>query len=119
MHGIALGFCWIYHSITDPSFLSILILITNTLILILMFLTLTQLQRQELLDGADLEAMKRQFQTQGDMVAGASDITESLRRSRAMMAQQLQANTGTLEVLGAHESDLTFLADQGRGRGEV
>src|SRR3569833_2137789 len=65
---------------------------------------LVSLQRRQLLSGADLQERQRKYLSERDLKDAADDITESLRRSRQMMAQQLQQATSTLDVLGAPQT---------------
>ena len=58
------------------------------------------MQRKELLSGAALPLLQRQMRTEPQMAEGTEGITDSLRRSRVVLTQQLEHTAGNLAVTG-------------------
>jgi hypothetical protein len=58
------------------------------------------MQRRELLSGAAVPSLLRRAENEGQLVQGASDITDSLRRTRQALAQTLEQAAGSLAVVG-------------------
>ena len=67
------------------------------------------LQRLELLAGASVPALQRQYQSTAEAAAGSAAVTDSLKRTRAMLAQQLDQTSATMSVLGANVRSCTRL----------
>ncbi|GFH29344.1 uncharacterized protein HaLaN_27988, partial [Haematococcus lacustris] len=65
-------------------------------------------QRKELLAGAALPTLLRKAATEQQVVQGAADITDSLRRTRQVLAQTLEQAAGNLAVV---DSGNAVLAD--------
>jgi hypothetical protein len=57
-------------------------------------------QRQRLLGDAAGQAQQRQILSEQQLAREAEDVTESLRRSRQLMAQNVEQTAGTLDILG-------------------
>lgn len=51
-------------------------------------------QRASLLGGADVSRLRAAFQGEQDMIAASEDVTASLRRTRQMMAQNIEQSEG-------------------------
>eukprot|EP00798_Chlamydomonas_sp_ICE-L_P021440 gene21440-28406_t len=77
---------------------------------------LYQKQRQELLSGVTMEALHRQYRKESDLVAGTQDITDSLRRTRQVLAQQLENTAGNLDVLETTNETLSDARDELAGQ---
>ena len=63
-------------------------------------------QRQELLGGPEAVARRRQLITEGDVVAKSQGITESLRRTRQLMSEELDHTSTTLATMDASHAQL-------------
>lgn len=57
-------------------------------------------QRRELLAGAELPVLQRKPESEAQVAEGAAAITDSLRRTRQVLAAQLEHTAGNLELLG-------------------
>lgn len=57
-------------------------------------------QRRELFAGASLPALQPGYRTVAEAAEGAGEVTASLQRTKALMAQQIEQTSATMAVLG-------------------
>jgi hypothetical protein len=58
-------------------------------------------QRQELIGSPDFSQRQRKIASEQDALLGAQDVTASLRRTKQLMAQNLEQTHGNISVIGA------------------
>ncbi|KAF5832921.1 hypothetical protein DUNSADRAFT_11033 [Dunaliella salina] len=73
-------------------------------------------QRKELLSGAALPMLQRSMGSEAQAADGAQAITESLRRSRMALAQQLDQTAGNLEVTESGTARLSTTKEELSGQ---
>lgn len=69
-------------------------------------------QRQELFGGEEAAARRRQLISEADVVAKSRGITESLRRTRQVMEEELEHTSTTLAAMDISHSQLKRTQDQ-------
>jgi hypothetical protein len=57
-------------------------------------------QRQELIGSPDFSQRQRKIASEQDALLGAQDVTASLRRTKQLMAQNLEQTHGNISVIG-------------------
>jgi hypothetical protein len=58
------------------------------------------MQRQELIGSPDFSQRQRKIASEQDALLGAQDVTASLRRTKQLMAQNLEQTHGNISVIG-------------------
>lgn len=71
-------------------------------------------QRQDLLGAADFGLRQQRIQNEQDALFASEDVTATLRRTRQMMAQNLEQASGNLAVLDASSAKLLEARDEFR-----
>ncbi|KAI3436768.1 hypothetical protein D9Q98_006180 [Chlorella vulgaris] len=73
-------------------------------------------ERRELLTGGDAATRQRKLQTEADTVTLAEDVTGGLRRTRQVLAEELEHTGATLAAMEASHSQLAKTGDEYRGQ---